>query len=174
MVVSDYCPMSLLHRDFGSETWGKILKDQQRQTLISEIAFEKRKKNPHSMRESLGLTGFDYPIPHLSAGVWILQLEKKRKAEKNKRFIFPKCPCRIVYMRLRFLCLIIGVLLLQKSALCVGQTAVLAFLAKKALYMLLVSDGVSDQQKNILWLLRRKLLNFFRKLRSVQWRIWSS
>lgn len=50
-------------------------------------------------------------------------------------------------MILRFLCLIIGVLLIQKSALSVGQTAVLAFLAKKALYMLVVSDGVSNQQR---------------------------
>lgn len=44
MVVSGLLSMSLLHRDFGSETWGKILKDQQRQTPVSEIAFEKRKK----------------------------------------------------------------------------------------------------------------------------------
>ncbi len=53
----------------------------------------------------------------------------------------------MVYMKLRFLCLIIGFLLLQKSALSVGQTAVLALLAKKALYMLLVSDGVPNQQR---------------------------
>lgn len=53
----------------------------------------------------------------------------------------------MVYMKLTFLCLIIGFLLLQKSAWSVGQTAVLAFLAKKALYMLLVSDGVSNQQR---------------------------
>lgn len=52
----------------------------------------------------------------------------------------------MVYMILRFLCLIIGFLLLQKSALPVGQTAVLAFLAKKAFYMLVVSDSVSNQQ----------------------------
>lgn len=56
----------------------------------------------------------------------------------------------MVYMRLRFLCLIIGGLLLQKSALAVGQTAVLAFLAKKAIYMLLVSNGVSNQQRTYL------------------------
>lgn len=37
----------------------------------------------------------------------------------------------MVYMKLRFLCLIIGFLLLQISALSVGQTAVLAFFSQE-------------------------------------------